>query len=106
MEKIDIQNFKKYYQNNDGNATLARVGHVNAVIDTFTEDIATIQDDLTTVQNDVDVLESRLDEITSNVFADNAAAISIGGLAVGDLYSTDGTGAAPLNVAGIVMVVV
>lgn len=39
MEKIDIQNFKKYYQNNDGNGTVARVGHVNAVIDNFTEAI-------------------------------------------------------------------
>lgn len=39
MEKIDIQNFKKYYQNNDGNGTVARVGHVNAVIDDFTEAI-------------------------------------------------------------------
>lgn len=36
MEKIDIQNFKKYYRNNDGNSTLARVGHVNAVIDDVT----------------------------------------------------------------------
>jgi len=33
MEKIDIQNFNKYYRKNDGNATLARVGHVNAVIE-------------------------------------------------------------------------
>jgi hypothetical protein len=33
MEKIDIQNFKKYYRNNDGNGTVARVGHVNAVIE-------------------------------------------------------------------------
>lgn len=33
MEKIDIQNFNKYYLNVDGNATVARVGHVNAVID-------------------------------------------------------------------------
>jgi hypothetical protein len=33
MEKIDIQNFKKYYRNNDENGTLARVGHVNAVIE-------------------------------------------------------------------------
>jgi len=33
MEKIDLQNFKKYYRNNDGNGTLARVGHVNAVIE-------------------------------------------------------------------------
>jgi hypothetical protein len=33
MEKIDIQNFNKYYLKNDGNATLARVGHVNAVIE-------------------------------------------------------------------------
>jgi predicted ribosomally synthesized peptide with SipW-like signal peptide len=34
MQKIDIQNFSKYYLKNDGNATLARVGHVNSVIDT------------------------------------------------------------------------
>jgi hypothetical protein len=33
MQKIDIQNFSKYYLKNDGNATLARVGHVNSVID-------------------------------------------------------------------------
>ena len=33
MEKIDIQNFNKYYLNVDGNATVARVGHVNAVIE-------------------------------------------------------------------------
>jgi hypothetical protein len=33
MEKIDIQNFNKYYRKNDGNATLARIGHVNAVIE-------------------------------------------------------------------------
>jgi hypothetical protein len=33
MERIDIQNFNKYYRKNDGNATLARVGHVNAIID-------------------------------------------------------------------------
>ena len=31
MEKIDVQHFKKYYNNNE-DATLARVGHVNAVI--------------------------------------------------------------------------
>ncbi|MAK55989.1 MAG: hypothetical protein CML17_09130 [Pusillimonas sp.] len=36
--------------------------------------------------------------------ADNATA-SGAGLAAGDLYQTDGTGAAPLNAAGIVMVV-
>ena len=33
MQKIDIQNFSKYYLKNDGNATLARVGHVNAVVE-------------------------------------------------------------------------
>ena len=33
MEKIDVQNFKKYLHNDPSNATLARVGHVNAVID-------------------------------------------------------------------------
>jgi|9_EtaG_2_1085328.scaffolds.fasta_scaffold08468_5 hypothetical protein len=36
-------------------------------------------------------------------YADNAAAVA-GGLAVGDVYMTDGTAAAPLNVAGILMV--
>jgi hypothetical protein len=40
MEKIDIQNFKKYYRNNDGNGTVARVGHVNYVIDGLTAEIA------------------------------------------------------------------
>ena len=40
MEKIDIQNFKKYYRNNDGNGTVARVGHVNYVIDGLTSEIA------------------------------------------------------------------
>jgi len=38
-----------------------------------------------------------------NSFADNAAAVA-GGLAAGDVYQTDGTAAAPLNVAGILMV--
>ncbi len=36
-------------------------------------------------------------------FADNAAAVA-GGVAVGAIYRTDGTGAAPLNAAGILMV--
>jgi hypothetical protein len=36
-------------------------------------------------------------------YADNAAAVA-GGLAVGDVYMTDGTAAAPLNAAGILMV--
>jgi hypothetical protein len=36
-------------------------------------------------------------------FADDAAAAA-GGLFQGDIYQTDGTGAAPLNVAGIVMI--
>jgi hypothetical protein len=38
-------------------------------------------------------------------FADNAAALA-GGLVAGDLYVTSGTGAAPLNAAGIIMIVV
>tara|TARA_Y100000592_G_scaffold71606_1_gene111473 strand:+ start:1547 stop:2554 length:1008 start_codon:yes stop_codon:yes gene_type:complete len=38
-----------------------------------------------------------------NSFADNAAAVA-GGLSAGDVYQTDGTAAAPLNVAGILMV--
>lgn len=36
-------------------------------------------------------------------YADDAAA-GIGGLSTGDKYQTDGTGAAPLNAVGIVMV--
>ena len=39
----------------------------------------------------------------TSAFADNAAAVA-GGLSVNDVYRTDGTGAAPLNVAGILMV--
>ena len=38
MEKINIQNFKKYYRNVDGNATLARVGHINYIIEAVTRD--------------------------------------------------------------------
>ena len=45
--------------------------------------------------------------ITSNLnldaFADDAAA-GVGGIVSGKLYKTSGTGASPLNVAGIVMV--
>ena len=37
-------------------------------------------------------------------YADNAAAVA-GGLTTGQTYQTDGTGAAPLNAAGIVMIV-
>lgn len=40
-----------------------------------------------------------------NSYADNAAALAAGLLA-GDIYSTNGTAAAPLNVAGILMIVV
>jgi hypothetical protein len=47
MQKIDIQNFNKYYRKNDGNATLARVGHVNYLLDL-------------------------INQITENVYADNA----------------------------------
>ena len=37
-------------------------------------------------------------------YQDNAAAVA-GGLVAGQLYQTDGLGAAPLNAAGILMVV-
>lgn len=40
---------------------------------------------------------------TLRQFADDAAA-GLGGLIAGEIYQTDGTGAAPLNVAGIVMI--
>lgn len=36
-------------------------------------------------------------------YADDAAA-GVAGLTAGDVYQTDGTGAAPLNVAGIRMI--
>jgi hypothetical protein len=41
--------------------------------------------------------------LATSAFADNAAAVA-GGLAAGAVYRTDGTGAAPLNAAGILMV--
>jgi len=41
--------------------------------------------------------------LATTAFADNAAAVA-GGLSAGDVYRTDGTGAAPLNAAGILMV--
>jgi chaperonin cofactor prefoldin len=87
MEKIDIQNFNKYYLKNDGNATLARVGHVNAVVEEVNTEFENIEDQFTTINSAITSLENRLDEIADNVFADNAAAIA-GGLAVGTLYST------------------
>jgi predicted nucleic acid-binding Zn-ribbon protein len=87
MQKIDIQNFNKYYLKNDGNATLARVGHVNAVVEEINTEFENIEDQFTTIESDITSLENRLDEIADNVFADNAAAIT-GGLAVGTLYST------------------
>lgn len=62
MKKIDIQDFNKYYRKNDGNSTLARVGHVNYVLDI-------------------------INQITENVYADNAAAVTAG-LEVGTFYST------------------
>jgi hypothetical protein len=43
-------------------------------------------------------------QIGSNAYDDNAAAL-LGGLSTGQLYQTTGAGAAPLNVAGIVMIV-
>ena len=87
MQKIDIQNFNKYYLKNDGNATLARVGHVNAVVEEINTEFENIEDQFTIIESDITSLENRLDEIADNVFADNAAAIA-GGLAVGALYST------------------
>ena len=42
--------------------------------------------------------------LTLPTYADNAAAL-LGGLSAGALYQTDGTGASPLDKAGIVMVV-
>ena len=48
------------------------------------------------------VVEKGLGVIPS--YQDNAAALA-GGLVAGQLYQTDGLGAAPLNAAGIVMIV-
>lgn len=64
----------------EADMSLAKFGHLNEIV-------------------------SVINQTTNNVYADNAAAVAAG-LEVGDFYSTDGTGAAPLNVAGIVMVVV
>jgi chaperonin cofactor prefoldin len=87
MEKIDIQNFNKYYLKNDGNATLARVGHVNAVVEEINTQFENVDDQIVVIESDVVNLENRLEEITDNVYADNAAALA-GGLTAGTLYST------------------
>jgi len=60
-----------------------------------------------TCSGDLTLAPSTGDMIFSNLpqFADNAGAIA-GGKAVGDVYRTNGAGAAPLNVGGIVMVVI
>jgi len=52
-----------------------------------------------TVESVVNVVFSNLPQ-----YQDNAAAVA-GGLGAGQLYQTNGLGAAPLNVAGIVMIV-
>jgi len=64
----------------DADATLARFGHLNELV-------------------------NKLNQAVENVYADNAAALA-GGLAPGDFYSTDGTGAAPLDIPGIVLIVI
>lgn len=48
-------------------------------------------------------LNSAKTKISLTAYADDAAA-GIAGLIAGEMYQTDGTGSAPLNVAGIVMV--
>jgi hypothetical protein len=61
--------------------------------------------------SDINIEENRIIYSSNNhnfnptlqAFADDTAA-GVGGLLIGDLYQTDGTGAAPLNVAGIVMI--
>lgn len=53
MEKIDIQNFNKYYRNVDGNSTLARVGHVNYVIDGLTQKIIEVINQEVVTQNNI-----------------------------------------------------
>lgn len=61
MKKIDILNLSKYLRR-PGDNKLARVGHVNYAL-------------------------GEINQITTNVFANNAAALA-GGLTVGTLYST------------------
>lgn len=87
MAFIDIFNFKKYITK-QSDAQVARYGHVNAAVEFGQQELALFATN-----------------IAVNQFADNAAALA-GGLQVGELYSTTGAGAAPLNVPGIVMVVV
>jgi len=46
-----------------------------------------------------------IDALTLPAFADEADVVLNSNLVTGDLYQTDGSGAAPLNAIGIVMVV-
>ena len=56
-------------------------------------------------RSDLFKVEPATDNISMQLaaYADDAAA-GVGGLTAGQLYQTDGTGTAPLNVAGIVMI--
>ena len=56
-------------------------------------------------QNEVEIQtqQFRFGTGTIQAFANDAAA-GVGGLVGGDVYQTDGTGAAPLNAAGILMI--
>ena len=65
--------------------------------------IRNINDSLTiqaTSATEYIITESHLSLQNTPSFADDAAA-GVGGLIAGDRYQTDGTGAAPLNVAGL-----
>ena len=66
MKKIDIQNFNKYYQNVDGNGTVARVGHVNYVIAAVSSDNAVTAIDPVASGNGVPVsTEFKVDEFVT-----------------------------------------
>jgi hypothetical protein len=47
--------------------------------------------------------DAEWETLIKGAYADDAAA-GVGGLILGEIYQTTGAGAAPLNVAGIVMV--
>lgn len=53
--------------------------------------------------NNKTIISAAKTSINLQAYSDDTAA-GIGGLVTGELYQTDGTGAAPLNVAGIVMI--
>jgi len=82
MKKFIPQSPDKYLVK-ESNMSLAKFGHLNAIVESLTES----ENTLDTVEQDLSALTLVVNSIGANVYADNAAAL-LGGLVAGELYST------------------